>query len=96
MHRSTQNRMKRIISVVLLALTTTLAVHAVEKEKTIFDSEGEAVAYIALDDELNIFQWKGDPVAFLKKDAGGKRGQVISLSVDIRVKGLKPDPLVRL
>src|SRR5208283_920073 len=62
--------MKTIISVLLLALATTLAVHAADKEKTLFDSEGEAVAYIALDDELNIYLWKGEPVAYLKKEAG--------------------------
>jgi hypothetical protein len=62
--------MKILISVLLLALATTFAVHAADKEKTLFDSEGEAVAYIALDDELNIYLWKGEPVAYLKKDAG--------------------------
>lgn len=60
--------MKTIISFLLLALATALAAHAADKEeKTLFDSESEAVAYIALDDELNIFLWKGEPVAYLKK-----------------------------
>ena len=62
--------MKTFISVLLLALATTFPVHAADKEKTLFDSEGAAVAYIALDDELNIYLWKGEPVAYLKKDAG--------------------------
>jgi hypothetical protein len=62
--------MKTISSVLLLTLATTLAVHAADKEKTLFDSEGEAVAYIALDDEMNIYLWKGEPVAYLKKEAG--------------------------
>jgi hypothetical protein len=62
--------LKTFISVILLALATTVAVLGADKEKTLFDSEGEAVAYIALDDELNIYLWKGEPVAYLKREAG--------------------------
>jgi hypothetical protein len=61
--------MKTILSVLLVALAATVAVRAADKEKTLFDSEGEAVAYIALDDELNIYLWNGEPVAYLKKEA---------------------------
>src|SRR5262245_34194261 len=60
-HHTTKAHMKTIITVLLLALATTFAVHAADKERTLFDSEGEAVAYIALDDELNIYLWKGEP-----------------------------------
>lgn len=62
--------MKIFISVLLLVFATTVAVRAADKEKTLFDSEGDAVAYIAIDDELNIYLWKGEPVAYLKKDLG--------------------------
>lgn len=61
--------MKTFINILLVLLATTVANHAADKEKTLFDSEGDAVAYIALDDELNIYIWKGEPVAYLKKEA---------------------------
>lgn len=42
-----------------------------ETEISLFDADGEAVAYIARDDDLNIYLWKGEPVAYLKKDTDG-------------------------
>jgi len=38
------------------------------QEVSLFDSDGEAVAYIDFDDEATIYLWKGTPVAFLEKD----------------------------
>ena len=35
------------------------------KKITLFDSKGEAIAYIDTSDELTIYLWDGDPVAYL-------------------------------
>ena len=35
---------------------------------SLYDSKGDACAYIDLDDEMNIYLWDGTPVAFLEKD----------------------------
>lgn len=61
------NAKAKIILVLVLGL---LSVHAADREKTLFDSEGDAVAYIAFDDELNIYLWGGAPVAYLKRETG--------------------------
>lgn len=55
------------VALFVISFGTTAAVHAADKEKSIYDSKGEAVAYIAFDDELTIYLWKGEPVAYLKK-----------------------------
>lgn len=41
----------------------------IAKEITIFDSSGEATAYIDTDDERNIYLWAGEPVAYLDHDS---------------------------
>ncbi len=38
------------------------------REITLFDSKGEAIAYIDTSDELTIYLWDGDPVAYLYDD----------------------------
>ena len=38
------------------------------QEISLYDSNGEAVAYIDFDDDATIYLWKGTPVAFLEKD----------------------------
>ncbi len=35
------------------------------KEVTLYDSEGDAVAYIDTDRDLTIYIWEGNPVAYL-------------------------------
>lgn len=39
----------------------------VAEEVTLFDADGEPVAYIVLDDELTIYLWGGEPVAYLHR-----------------------------
>lgn len=36
-----------------------------DSEISFFNSHGEAVAYIAVDDDLTIYLWNGDPVAYI-------------------------------
>jgi hypothetical protein len=62
--------MKKILLAIFIAVLFSLSAMAAEKEITLFDSDGQAVAYIALDNDLNIYLWKGQPVAYLKKEAG--------------------------
>jgi len=40
------------------------------QELTLFDSEGEAIAYIDYSEDETIFLWNGNPVAFLENDGG--------------------------
>ena len=42
-----------------------------DDEVALFDSRGQATAYIALDDALTIYLWGGKPVAYLKRDTAG-------------------------
>ncbi len=59
-------KIKRILGFFLfetLFLVTTFA-----QEVTLFDSEGEARAYIDANDDLTIYLWKGTPVAYLVPD----------------------------
>ena len=37
-------------------------------EISLFNSNGEAVAYIAVDDDFTIYLWDGEPVAYLDDD----------------------------
>lgn len=47
-------------------LSFTLVVNA--QQTSLFDSEGEARAYIDYDEDATIFMWDGTPVAFLEKN----------------------------
>jgi len=38
------------------------------QQVSLFDSEGEAIAYIDFEEDATIFTWGGTPVAFLDKD----------------------------
>ncbi|MEO7174742.1 MAG: 4-fold beta flower protein [Saprospiraceae bacterium] len=58
--------MKYNILSVLAILTSTLVVNA--QQTSLYDSQGEARAYIDFDEEATIFMWDGTPVAFLEKD----------------------------
>jgi hypothetical protein len=44
-------------------------------EVTLFDSNGNAIAYIAEDDEHTIYTWSGTPVAYLEE--GSENGSSI-------------------
>ena len=60
--------MRKSILTVLLFLVGTQCIQA--QEVTLFDSEGEPVAYIAYEEESTIYLWEGDPVAYLENDDG--------------------------
>lgn len=42
-----------------------------DDEVSLFDVDGRAIAYIAIDDELTIYLWGGKPVAYLDEDYDG-------------------------
>lgn len=48
-----------------LFLTLALVANAQAREITLFDSEGEAVAYIDTSDDATIYLWSGKPAAYL-------------------------------
>jgi hypothetical protein len=56
---------------VLLLLLFAQGASASENELSLFDGQGHAIAYIALDDDLTIYLWSGEPVAYLTHDASG-------------------------
>ena len=58
--------MKRILSVLLAAALSMAAASA--EEITLYDSEGNAAAYIDTGDRNTIYLWSGEPAAFLRKD----------------------------
>lgn len=58
--------MKSILLILMTLLSFTLVVNA--QQTSLFDSEGEARAYIDYEEDATIFMWDGTPVAFLKKD----------------------------
>jgi len=53
------------ISVLLVVVSISLA-----QQVSLFDSDGEARAYIDFEEEASIFSWDGTPVAFLENDGG--------------------------
>lgn len=63
----------KAISIPTLFFTILLGSHnVIAEEITLFNSEGEAIAYIdAEDDDLTIYMWNGTPVAYLDPDGWG-------------------------
>jgi hypothetical protein len=60
--------MKKLIAVTVFSLLCQLTALANDDEITLFDRDGQPVAYIATDDHMNIYLWKGEPAAYLKKE----------------------------
>lgn len=58
--------MNSILLTLMTLLSFTLVVNA--QQTSLFDSEGEARAYIDYDEDATIFMWDGTPVAFLEKE----------------------------
>jgi hypothetical protein len=59
--------MKKKIILFLALITLIISLSA--QEVSLFDSNGEAVAYIDFGEDATIFTWAGTPVAFLEKDS---------------------------
>lgn len=63
------NKLKSILITGLVLMSFNLT--ALAEEITLFNLDGEAVAYIDADDEdLTIYMWNGTPVAYLVTDDG--------------------------
>ena len=65
--------MKSILALLLFAFSV-LALPSLaraEDEVTLFDGQGNASAYIALDEKLTIYLWNGKPTAYLESDSAG-------------------------
>ena len=60
--------MRFITAVALAAVMLWVPVDGVAQEISLYDSEGEAVAYIDLSDDLTIYLWEGKPVAYLDEE----------------------------
>jgi hypothetical protein len=60
---------RNIIAVLFLVLVLLTPSTLLAREITLFDSDGEAVAYIDTADELNIYLWEGKPVAYLDEQS---------------------------
>jgi hypothetical protein len=58
--------MKSILLTIMTLLSLTVTVNA--QQISLFDSKGEARAYIDYNEDATIFMWDGTPVAFLEKD----------------------------
>ena len=58
--------MKRILSILLAAAVSAGAASA--EEITLYDSAGEAAAYIDTAERNTIYLWSGEPAAYLRKD----------------------------
>lgn len=63
-----RNILSRVWLLVLVAMPVVVVA---AEEVSLFDSGGNAVAYIALDDEMTIYLWSGKPVAYLTGDSQG-------------------------
>jgi hypothetical protein len=67
----------RPLATVVLGLTLgtasagTATARTGEDEIALFNAQGDATAYIAVDDDLTIFLWSGKPVAYLHDDPAG-------------------------
>jgi hypothetical protein len=55
---------KLLMIVIILGLSS----KAFSKEITLFDKDGDAVAYIADDEDATIYLWDGTPVAYLESN----------------------------
>lgn len=61
----------KTLLVTVLTFTYGNSVHA-ETELSLYDGNGQASAYIALDNDLSIYLWSGEPVAYLSKNGSSE------------------------
>ena len=59
---SAKNKILKLFAVIIF---TCIPLLSIAQEITLFDSEGEARAYIDANDDLTIYLWAGTPVAYL-------------------------------
>lgn len=71
--------MKHLIVVSLLFLTLYTVSKA--EELSLFDFEGDAIAYIADDSEMTIFLWDGTPCAYLVKKGNSENPKTDKFSI---------------
>jgi|AntRauTorckE5430_2_1112549.scaffolds.fasta_scaffold02074_9 hypothetical protein len=62
----TKETMRKHLTILIFLLIVSLQVYA--QEITLFDSNGNARAYIDYNDDATIYLWNGKPVAFLEND----------------------------
>jgi hypothetical protein len=62
----TKETMRKHLTILIFLLIGSLQVYA--QEITLFDSNGNARAYIDYNDDATIYLWNGKPVAFLEND----------------------------
>ena len=60
----TKETMRKHLTILIFLLIVSLQVYA--QEITLFDSNGNARAYIDYNDDATIYLWNGKPVAFWK------------------------------
>ena len=65
--------MNKVINLMvgMFAFSIPTLTHA-DQEISLFNAEGRATAYIAVDDELTIYLWNGRPVAYLQSSNAGE------------------------
>ena len=65
--------MSKIIGLMVAMLAFSIAtITYADQEISLFNAEGRATAYIAVDDELTIYLWNGKPVAYLQPSNAGE------------------------
>ena len=58
--------MKKVFFTILTMVLFVTIANA--QEVSLYDSEGEAIAYIDFSEDATVYMWDGTPVAFLEKD----------------------------
>ena len=57
--------------VTLIVVGACISPALAQEEVPLFDGQGDATAYIAVDDDSTIYLWSGKPVAYLEDDGNG-------------------------
>ena len=58
--------MKKLLLLLIMGISTI----SFSQEISLFDKDGDAVAYIDTDDDLTIYLWSGKPVCYLHSSSG--------------------------
>jgi len=65
-----QKSSKHLLRILILAMFFCLPFIGYSQEISLFDADGDPIAYIADDDDMTIYMWSGTPVAYLVSDRG--------------------------